>query len=113
MEAHDDLLIVTYDYRTNVFGFPNAPQQPVNVGLLDLDAVVQWVYANIAAFGGDPERITIFGESAGALAVDAYRRDAFSLPNSWHAEWLDNVEYLGYIKQNSSAFLGRIERLVP
>jgi len=69
---HDDLVIVTFNYRMNIFGFPNAPQQLTNVGLLDLDAAIAWVYANIAAFGGDPERITIFGESAGALAVDAY-----------------------------------------
>lgn len=46
-----------------------------------------------------------------ALAVDAYRRDAFSLPQSWHEEWLDNVEYLGYIKQRSAEFLDRIEEL--
>ncbi|KZT60905.1 carboxylesterase [Calocera cornea HHB12733] len=76
---HDDLVIVTFNYRTNIFGFPNAPQQPINVGLLDLDASIQWVYTNIAAFGGDPNRITIFGESAGALAVDAY---AFSHPSA-------------------------------
>ncbi|EJU02413.1 carboxylesterase [Dacryopinax primogenitus] len=77
VEDHDDLVIVTFNYRMDIFGFPNAPQQLTNVGLLDLDAAIQWVYANIAAFGGDPERITIFGESAGALAVDAY---AFSHP---------------------------------
>ncbi|KZO94175.1 alpha/beta-hydrolase [Calocera viscosa TUFC12733] len=77
VEDHDDLVIVSFNYRMNIFGFPNAPQQLVNVGLLDLDAVIQWVYANIAAFGGDPDRITIFGESAGALAVDAY---AYSHP---------------------------------
>ncbi len=48
-----------------------------------------------------------------AFAVDAYKRDAFSLPQSWHEEWLDNVEYLGYIKQNSAALLERIEGLAP
>lgn len=48
----------------------------------------------------------------GALAVDAYRRDAFGLPQSWHEEWLDNVEYLGYTQQNSAAFLERIEALI-
>ncbi|KZO94177.1 carboxylesterase [Calocera viscosa TUFC12733] len=78
VENNDDLVLVSFNYRSNIFGFPNAPQQLVNVGLLDLEAAIQWVYTNIPAFGGDPERITIFGQSAGALAVDAY---AFSHPS--------------------------------
>ncbi|KAF8058783.1 carboxylesterase [Lyophyllum atratum] len=74
---NDDVLVVTFNYRLNIFGFPNAPQlvsptQPQNFGLLDLDAAVQWVHENIAAFGGDPERIVLFGQSAGAAAIDAY-----------------------------------------
>ncbi|KZT60898.1 alpha/beta-hydrolase [Calocera cornea HHB12733] len=77
VDGFDDIVVVTINYRLNIFGFPNAPQQLINIGLLDIDAAIQWVYTNIAAFGGDPERITIFGESAGAIAVDAY---AFSHP---------------------------------
>lgn len=74
---NDDVLIVTFNYRTNLFGQPNAPQlasqtNSQNFGLLDLDAAVQWVYNNIAAFGGDPARIVLFGQSAGAVAIDAY-----------------------------------------
>ncbi|KAG6899395.1 hypothetical protein C0993_010614, partial [Termitomyces sp. T159_Od127] len=74
---NDDILVVTFNYRLNIFGFPNAPQlvsttQPQNFGLLDLDAAVQWVHDNIAAFGGDPERIVLFGQSAGGAAIDAY-----------------------------------------
>ncbi|KAF5380486.1 hypothetical protein D9615_004764 [Tricholomella constricta] len=74
---NDDVLVVTFNYRLNIFGFPNAPQlasktKAQNFGLLDLDAVVDWVYNNIAAFGGDPERITLFGQSAGGIAIDAY-----------------------------------------
>jgi carboxylesterase type B len=74
---HDDITIVTINYRTNIFGQPNAPQlvsstQTQNFGLLDIDAAINWVHSNIAAFGGDPERITIFGQSAGSVAVDAY-----------------------------------------
>ncbi|KAG6887715.1 hypothetical protein C0992_011002 [Termitomyces sp. T32_za158] len=75
---NDDILVVTFNYRLNIFGFPNAPQlirnttQPQNFGLLDLDAAVQWVHDNIAAFGGDRKRIVLFGQSAGAAAVDAY-----------------------------------------
>ena len=75
---HDDVLVVSFNYRTNIFGQPGAPQlaanttQTQNFGLLDVNAAVQWVYKNIAAFGGDPERIILFGESAGAVTTDAY-----------------------------------------
>ncbi|KAG5351715.1 hypothetical protein C0989_005158 [Termitomyces sp. Mn162] len=75
---NDDILVVTFNYRLNIFGFPSAPQlmsnttQPQNFGLLDLDAVVQWVHDNIAEFGGDPDRVVLFGQSAGGAAIDAY-----------------------------------------
>ncbi|KAF9002936.1 carboxylesterase [Cyathus striatus] len=80
---NDDVAIVSFNYRTNIFGQPNAPQlvsstKSQNFGLLDLDAAVQWVYDNIAAFGGDPNRITLFGQSAGGSAVDLY---TFAHPN--------------------------------
>ncbi|KZT60906.1 alpha/beta-hydrolase [Calocera cornea HHB12733] len=103
VETHDDLVIVSFNYRTNIFGFPNAPQQPINVGLLDLEAVIQWVHANIAAFGGDPDRITIFGQSAGALAVDAY---AFSHPTDTivkGAAHLTSILNLGAASPSGSA----------
>lgn len=72
---NDDITLVTMNYRLNIFGQPNAPQlgeNNTNFGLLDTDAAIQWVHANIANFGGDPERITTFGQSAGGAAVDAY-----------------------------------------
>ena len=43
-----------------------------NFGLADIDAAINWVFNNIAGFGGDPDRIVIFGQSAGAIAADAY-----------------------------------------
>jgi carboxylesterase type B len=66
----------------NIFSAPTAPQLAGgvgNFGFLDQDAAINWVHENIAAFGGDPNRITIFGESAGALSADAF---AFSHPHS-------------------------------
>jgi cholinesterase len=68
-----DVVLVTFSYRLNVFGFPSAPGiEALNLGLLDQRAAAEWVRDNIEAFGGDPKRITIFGESAGSRAVDIY-----------------------------------------
>jgi carboxylesterase type B len=64
-------IVVSANYRMNVFGFPNAAgldQQ--NVGVLDARLALEWTYANIAAFGGDPQRITLWGQSAGAVLAD-------------------------------------------
>jgi para-nitrobenzyl esterase len=70
-------VVVTINYRLGVFGFFSYPELTResdrrgagNFGLLDSIAALQWVQKNIAAFGGDPKRVTIFGESAGAGMV--------------------------------------------
>lgn len=61
-----------HSYRLNIFGFPGSPSAPANLGLLDQRKAIEWVRDNIAAFGGDPARITIMGQSAGGSAVDYY-----------------------------------------
>lgn len=75
--ASKGLVVVTFNYRLNVFGFFGHPELTKesphgasgNYGLLDQIAAVRWVHENIAAFGGDPDRITVAGQSAGASAV--------------------------------------------
>lgn len=69
-----DVLVVTLNYRVGVFGFLDLSQHAggrfdSNVGLRDVLAALRWVRDNIAAFGGDPSRVTLFGESAGAGIV--------------------------------------------
>jgi cholinesterase len=61
-----------HSYRINIFGFPGSTAGAYNVGLLDQRLAVEWVRDNIAAFGGDPSRITLFGQSAGAASIDFY-----------------------------------------
>ncbi|MEV7284553.1 carboxylesterase family protein [Streptomyces sp. NPDC093252] len=64
-------VVVTFNYRVGMEGFPRFPDAPANRGLLDQVAALRWVRENIAAFGGDPDRVTVFGESAGAGSVAA------------------------------------------
>ncbi|KAK8000890.1 hypothetical protein PG991_013112 [Apiospora marii] len=68
----EDVVVVTVNYRLGIFGFPGAPGLPQNTALLDQRAAVEWARDNIEAFGGDPSRITISGQSAGGASVDYY-----------------------------------------
>jgi para-nitrobenzyl esterase len=76
--AKKGVVVVTVNYRLGVFGFFANPEltkesdrnSSGNYGLLDQIAALQWVQKNIAGFGGDPKRVTIFGESAGSWSVN-------------------------------------------
>ncbi|MFB7086836.1 carboxylesterase/lipase family protein [Streptomyces sp. NPDC056296] len=67
--ADGDLVVVTFNYRVGMEGFAHIEGAPANRGLLDQVAALEWVRDNITAFGGDPDLVTIFGESAGAGSV--------------------------------------------
>ncbi|MFH9424302.1 carboxylesterase/lipase family protein [Streptomyces sp. NPDC017529] len=67
--ARDGVVLVTLNYRLGIAGFLDIPGAPANRGLLDVLAALRWVRGNIAAFGGDPHNVTLFGQSAGATIV--------------------------------------------
>jgi len=76
--ARHGVVVVTVNYRLGPFGFTALPALTAesahrasgNYGLLDQIAALRWVHDNIAQFGGDPDNVTIFGESAGAVSVN-------------------------------------------
>ena len=69
--ATKGVVMVTINYRLGIFGFMSSEDDvmPGNYGMWDQIEALKWVKANIAAFGGDPDRVTIFGQSAGSSSV--------------------------------------------
>jgi len=75
--AHKGVVVVTFNYRLGIFGYLAHPALNAesgtgssgNYGLMDQIAALQWVRDNIAAFGGDPNRVTVFGVSAGSASI--------------------------------------------
>jgi para-nitrobenzyl esterase len=101
--AQKGVVLVTLNYRLNVFGFLAHPELSResphhvsgNYGALDQLAALRWVRENIAAFGGDPNKVTIFGESSGAASVgrlmaSPLAKDLFvrAIAESDHTAWL-------------------------
>ena len=77
VNAHQDVVLVSFNYRLGIFGFIDFSEVPggeaypdaLNLGLLDQIAALEWIKENIAAFGGDPERITVLGFESGATCI--------------------------------------------
>ncbi|KAF2669097.1 alpha/beta-hydrolase [Microthyrium microscopicum] len=93
-----DVILVSINYRLGVLGFPGVALPEKNPGLLDQRKAIEWIRDNIEGFGGDPKRITVFGQSAGGASADfmayAYTEDpivnAF-IPQSGTASMAENV----------------------
>lgn len=69
--AREGVVVVTFNYRVGLEGFGFIDGSPPNRGLLDQVAALEWVQDNIEAFGGDPGRVTVFGQSAGGGCIAA------------------------------------------
>jgi len=67
--ARDGIVCVTINYRVGADGFLSLGEENANRGLLDQVAALEWVQENIAAFGGDPANVTVFGQSSGGKSV--------------------------------------------
>ncbi|KAF8416947.1 putative carboxylesterase [Tirmania nivea] len=93
--ANNEAVIVSLNYRTNVFGFPNSPAVSTeNLGILDQRLALEWVRDNIESFGGDPSRITLFGHSAGGTSVEIHSY-----------AWAQDPIVNGYIPQSGTVGL--------
>ncbi|KAJ7211115.1 Alpha/Beta hydrolase protein [Mycena rebaudengoi] len=102
VERTQEHIVVTINYRLNVFGFPNARGlTDQNLGIMDQRIALEWVRDNIAAFGGDPAKITQWGQSAGAMSVDYHSFAYYSDPIA-----------RGYFMQSGDAFLGPLAGFV-
>lgn len=99
VERSQSHIMVTINYRVDIFGFPSAPGLPeehLNLGILDQRAALEWTRDNIADFGGNPKRITQWGRSAGASSVDIH---AFA--------WRDDPIAAGLYMQSGTVNTGR------
>jgi len=106
--ASKGVVMVSLNYRVNVFGFlahPDLTRESAvgagDYGLLDQVAALRWVQRNIAAFGGDPGNVTIFGQSAGAMSVQAHLASPLSR-GLFHKA----IAQSGFQLDMASAFLG-------
>ena len=72
VNSTSDTIVVTTNYRLGILGFFATPDLQGNYGFQDQQEALRWVQANIAAFGGDPNQVTIFGQSAGGMACSLH-----------------------------------------
>jgi para-nitrobenzyl esterase len=115
LARNHDVVVLTHNHRLNVYGYLNLGalggeeySSSANVGMLDLVAVLAWVRDNIATFGGDPGRVTIFGQSGGGGKVLAL----MAMPAAKGLFHRAIVQSGPFLKSLSSEYSGRLAELV-
>jgi len=115
LARNHDAVVVTHNHRLNVYGYLNLQElggegfvSSANVGLLDIEAVLAWVRENIAAFGGDPDWVTIFGQSGGGGKVLAL----MAMPAAKGLFHRAIVQSGPFLKSLSPDYSGRLADLV-
>ncbi len=111
LARNQDVVVVNHNHRLNLYGYLNLSEQgdsryaqSANVGLLDLVLVLEWIRDNIANFGGDPGRVTIFGQSGGGGKVAAL----MAMPRAkglFHRAIIESGPYLRFSAPADSARL--------
>ncbi len=124
--ARQGIVVVTVNYRLGIFGFFSHPEltresphnASGNYGFLDQNAALKWIKANIGNFGGNPERITIGGESAGGSSVNAHMASPLSkhiiagaIGQSGSLLGLRNIATLKQAEQSGLEFAKQINAL--
>ena len=115
----DDVVLVLFNYRLSVFGFMNmasidpAYEDSGYLGMKDQVAALKWVKENIVAFGGDPNNITVFGESAGSistmlLTITPAAKNLFQkvIPQSGHVDFYNEPEITARVAETFMEFSG-------
>ena len=97
LASRGDVVVVTINYRLGAFGFLYIPGVTANAGIEDQILALKWVQENIEKFGGDPENITILGESAGGCSV-------ITLMASPAAKGLFHKAIAHFLKRRSNKF---------
>jgi len=115
LARNHDVVVLTHNHRLNVYGYLNLGalggeeySSSANVGMLDLVAVLEWVRDNIATFGGDPGRVTIFGQSGGGGKVLAL----MAMPAAKGLFHRAIVQSGPFLKSLSPDYSGRLAELV-
>lgn len=102
LAASQNVIVISMNYRLGPLGFLylNTEEAPGNMGLLDQQLALQWIHSNVVHFGGSPQDLTLFGESAGAASV-AYHMMANDSRDLFHSAILQSGSSLAHWAYNS------------